>query len=90
MGQAASLDGLGFLQQTVPVPTKVAILQAQVQSPAGVETMFVLALDTPTGTHVTYWNRDALDGLIAKLQEAATGLTIARDTSALAVVQHGN
>ena len=77
--QSTGLDGLGFLRQCGPAPMSFALMQAQVAGPAGIDTMFVLALDSIMGTHVTYWSRESLGKLRDTLDEALTGLTIARD-----------
>lgn len=77
--QSTGLDGLGFLRKCGPVPMSFALMQATVAGPAGIETMYVLAIDSAMGAHVTYWSRESLETLRATLDEALTGLTIARD-----------
>lgn len=77
--QPTGLDGLGFLRQCAPAPMSFAIMQAKVASAGGIDTLFVLAIDSVMGTHVTYWSRESLQQLRDKIDEACTGLTVARD-----------
>lgn len=80
-GNAASLDGLGLMRLAGVAPTAAAVLTAKVQTDNGIETMFVLTLSTPTGCHVTYWNRDSLVALTDSLIKATTGIEVAHTVS---------
>lgn len=73
----ATLDGLGLLGLASVVPTQAAVLTAKVATDAGIETMYVLTISTPTGCHVTYWNRDSLVAFTDSLIKATTGIEVA-------------
>lgn len=77
--KAASLDGIGFMRQTKPVDTAFAIMKAGVVSANGADTLYVLCIDGPMGTHVTYWSRQSMQQLRDQIDEAITGITVARD-----------
>jgi len=86
--QPTGLDGMGFLRQCAPAPFSFAILQAKVAGPNGVDTLFVLTLDSPMGANVTYWSRESLQALRDQIDTVTTGLHVAHDVPAPSRIVH--
>lgn len=78
------LEAIGLPPTWQPVPVVWRIASLDVQSAAGVDRLWVLIWDTPTGRQAYALPREALQRLIDQLSQQVTGLEVAR-----AALPHG-
>lgn len=70
---------LAPLSMPGPVPMRFAWARAGISTPEGMRSMHVLFVDTPSGSHVFYFDDDALRNLLDQGTQQLSGLQIVRD-----------